>query len=275
MSKGKSIFLKIFLIIGILIFFYPNISDYVNSFTQSRGIVSYEKAVGEFDKVDIRKILNNAKIYNEKISEEKNSIFDPSIVKGYEENLNPFDDGMMGYLTIEKLNVNLPIYHGVGEGVIQNSVGHLPGSSLPIGGKSTHTVLSTHSGLSSARLFTDLHKLEIGDEFIVSVLGENLYYKVNQIETVLPDEVDLLKVYKGKDYATLFTCTPYGINTHRLLVRGERIEKPKEIKKKTKNNFYKNIMKFVKIFIVILIILIILISIIKDLVQILRRRKNY
>lgn len=276
MSKGKSILLRIFLIIGILIFFYPNISDYVNSFTQTRGIVSYNKALNEFDKVEIDKILENARKYNEKIFEEKNSIFDPYLVKGYKENLNPFNDGMMGSIIIEKLNINLPIYHGVNEGVIQSCVGHLPGTSLPIGGSSTHAVLSTHNGLSSARLFTDLHKLEIGDEFILSILGNNLYYKVDQIETVLPKDVDLLKVYEGKDYVTLFTCTPYGINTHRLLVRGERIEKTlepskEEVEKKTKNNFYLNILKFTVIF---LLILIIFITVVKDLINVIRRKRR-
>ncbi|MFP5528098.1 class C sortase [Peptococcus simiae] len=278
MDKKKSIFLRFLLIIGFLIFFYPNISDYVNSFTQTTGIINYEKALNEFDNIDIQKIKNEAIVYNRKIYEEKDSIYYPNLVAGYKENLNPFNDGMMGYLNIEKIGISLPIYHGVNEGVIQKGVGHIPGTSLPIGGISSHAALSTHSGLPSAKLFTDLHKLDIGDEFIVSTLGEDLYYKVIQKETVLPKEVDSLKVYDGKDYLTLITCTPYGINTHRLLVRGERIENPKlgaddkisqETSKKVKKNMYISLFKLV---LILGLIIIIILSIIKDLI-LLRKEK--
>lgn len=275
MEKKKAIFLKILLVIGFVIFFYPNVSDYVNNFTQSRGIINYEKSLDEFANIDIKKIKDEASLYNRKIFEEKDAIYYPNLVKNYKENLNPFKDGMIGYLKIEKIGVYLPIYHGVNEGVIQKGVGHLPGTSLPIGGASSHAALSTHCGLPSAKLFTDLHKLEVGDQFVVSVLGEDLYYQVINKETVLPKNVEPLKVFEGKDYVTLFTCTPYGINTHRLLVRGERIYPPqsskgKEAKEEVKKNMFLTIIKLVSIFASIIIIIL---SMIKDIID-LRKEKN-
>lgn len=275
MEKKKAIFLKILLVIGFVIFFYPNVSDYVNNFTQSRGIINYEKSLDEFANIDIKKIKDEASLYNRKIFEEKDAIYYPNLVKNYKENLNPFKDGMMGYLKIEKIGVYLPIYHGVNEGVIQKGVGHLPGTSLPIGGASTHACLSTHCGLPSAKLFTDLHKLEVGDQFVVSVLGEDLYYQVINKETVLPKNVEPLKVFEGKDYVTLFTCTPYGINTHRLLVRGERIYPPqsskgKEAKEEVKKNMFLTIIKLVSIFASIIIIIL---SMIKDIIDLRKEKK--
>lgn len=260
MDKRKSIFLRLLLIVGFLIFFYPNISDYVNSFSQSTGIASYNKAIGEFDNVEIEKIRQEAIDYNNRLFQEKDSLYNPELVSGYEASLNPFNDGMMGSVSIDKIGVNLPIYHGVGEGIIQSGVGHLPGTSVPIGGQSTHSVLSTHNGLPSARLFTDLNKLKEGDEFNLSVLGENMYYEVDQIQTVLPHEVETLKVEEGQDYVTLLTCTPYGINTHRLLVRGKRIAKTetlkeKETEEKAKKNMILSILKLVAILGVVFVIL--------------------
>lgn len=256
------------MIAGILIFFYPNISDYVNSFSQTRSVISYKDSVSKIDKEKIEKIRENAKAYNKKISEEKDAIYIPNIIEGYEENLNPFNNGMMGNLIIEKINVNLPIYHGVNEGVIQNAVGHLPGSSLPIGGESTHAVLSTHTGLPTASLFTNLSKVKKGDEFVISILGEDLYYKVDQIKKVKPKELEDLKVVETKDYVTLFTCTPYGVNTHRLLVRGERIYKDKSEKKDLeKNTKLSLITTILKLALITGLILIILITIIRDLIH--------
>lgn len=270
MERKKSIFLKILLVIGFLIFFYPNISDCVNSFTQSKGIINYEHSINEFDNVDIQKIRDNATLYNKRIFEEKDSIYYPNLVHGYNENLNPFNDGMMGFLKIKKIGVYLPIYHGVNEGVIQKGVGHLPGTSLPIGGESTHAALTTHSGLQSAKLFTDLHKLDVGDRFIVSVLGEDLYYQVILKETVLPKNVEPLKVSAGKDYVTLFACTPYGINTHRLLVKGERISSPNISKDETiRNEVQKNMfLTILKLVLMFGLIIIIILSIIKDFIYI-------
>ncbi|MDO5018808.1 MAG: class C sortase [Lagierella massiliensis] len=276
MDKRKSIFLRMMLIIGFLIFFYPNISDYVNSFTQSTGIVYYNKALGEFENIEIDRIKADADEYNKKIFEEKDAIYNPKLVPGYEKNLNPFNDGMMGSLSIEKIGVNLPVYHGVNEGVIQIGIGHLPGTSLPVGGLSTHSVLSTHSGLPSAKLFTDLHKLEKGDEFIISVLGYRMFYEVDQIETVLPREIELLKISEGKDYVTLFTCTPYGINTHRLLVRGHRIDKverqaAEKIEEEARQSLSFSVLKLV---LILGLILIIIITIIRDLIFIIREKTN-
>lgn len=260
MDKKKSIFLRLLLIVGFLIFFYPNISDYVNSFSQSTGIVSYNKAIGQFDNVEIEKIRQEAIDYNSRIFQEKDALYNPELVSGYNASLNPFNDGMMGSVTIDKIGVNLPIYHGVNEGIIQSGVGHLPGTSVPIGGQSTHSVLSTHSGLPSARLFTDLNKLKEGDEFNLSILGENMFYEVDQIQTVLPHEVESLQVEEGQDYVTLLTCTPYGINTHRLLVRGKRIAKTetlkkKEIEEKAKKSMMLSILKLIAILGVIFVIL--------------------
>ena len=222
-TEKKSIFLKLLLIAGCGIFFYPTISDAVNGLTETTGIVAYNEALTGFESVQIDKIREGARAYNEKVRECENGIANAGKIKGYEKALNPFSTGMMGSLYIPKIEVNLPIYHDVNEGIIQNGVGHLPGTSLPIGGSSTHCVLSTHSGLPKAKLFTDLHKLDEGDEFILSVLGENLYYRVVMIKIVLPTQTSDLKVVDGKDYVTLTTCTPYGINTHRLLVTGERV----------------------------------------------------
>lgn len=183
---------------------------------------------------------------------------------------------MMGTVIIEKINVNLPIYHDVNEGVIQVSVGHLPGTSLPVGGKGTHSVISTHSGLPSAKLFTDLNKLEAGDEFTISVLGDDLTYKIDQIVTVLPHETEALKIDGDKDYVTMFTCTPYGINTHRLLVRGERVIKDTDNKEaETLKKAEKNIKNhLIKMLIFVGIFLIILLTIIKDLVSIVINKKR-
>lgn len=172
-TEKKSVFLKLLLIAGCGIFFYPQISDAVNGLTETTGIVAYNEALTGFESVQIDKIREGARAYNEKVRE-----CEDKKIKGYEKALNPFSTGMMGSLYIPKIEVNLPIYHDVNEGIIQNGVGHLPGTSLPIGGSSTHCVLSTHSGLPKAKLFTDLHKLDEGDEFILSILGENLYYQV-------------------------------------------------------------------------------------------------
>ena len=190
MEIRKTIFLRILLLIGCSIFFYPTISDYINNITQSRAIVAYQKSLSQYDGLEIEKIREKAKTYNKKLLNIDHPLSNPSSLEEYKENLDPFKNGMMGTVIIEKINVNLPIYHDVNEGVIQVSVGHLPGTSLPVGGKGTHSVISTHSGLPSAKLFTDLNKLEAGDEFTISVLGDDLTYKIDQIVTVLPHETE-------------------------------------------------------------------------------------
>ena len=270
-TEKKSIFLKLLLIAGCGIFFYPTISDAVNGLTETTGIVAYNEALTGFESVQIDKIREGARAYNEKVRE-----CEDKKIKGYEKALNPFSTGMMGSLYIPKIEVNLPIYHDVNEGIIQNGVGHLPGTSLPIGGSSTHCVLSTHSGLPKAKLFTDLHKLDEGDEFILSVLGENLYYRVVMIKIVLPTQTSDLKVVDGKDYVTLTTCTPYGINTHRLLVRGERVSAPagarvEKVEQKAKDSRMQNVLTLT---LICGLILLIAISILKDLYRLLRGERK-
>ena len=275
-TEKKSIFLKLLLIAGCGIFFYPTISDAVNGLTETTGIVAYNEALTGFESVQIDKIREGARAYNEKVRECENGIANAGKIKGYEKALNPFSTGMMGSLYIPKIEVNLPIYHDVNEGIIQNGVGHLPGTSLPIGGSSTHCVLSTHSGLPKAKLFTDLHKLDEGDEFILSILGENLYYRVVMIKIVLPTQTSDLKVVDGKDYVTLTTCTPYGINTHRLLVRGERVSAPagarvEKVEQKAKDSRMQNVLTLA---LICGLILLIAISILKDLYRLLRGGKE-
>ena len=270
-TEKKSIFLKLLLIAGCGIFFYPTISDAVNGLTETTGIVAYNEALTGFESVQIDKIREGARAYNEKVRE-----CEDKKIKGYEKALNPFSTGMMGSLYIPKIEVNLPIYHDVNEGIIQNGVGHLPGTSLPIGGSSTHCVLSTHSGLPKAKLFTDLHKLDEGDEFILSILGENLYYRVVMIKIVLPTQTSDLKVVDGKDYVTLTTCTPYGINTHRLLVRGERVSAPagarvEKVEQKAKDSRMQNVLTLA---LICGLILLIAISILKDLYRLLRGERK-
>ncbi len=276
MEKGKSIFFRILLLIGCSIFFYPTISNYVNNITQTRAIIEYQEALSKFHSVDIKAIKDKADRYNEKLTKIQNPLSNPEALKGYKENLDPFKTGIMGSLIVEKINVNLPIYHNVNEGVIQVGVGHLPGTSLPVGGKSTHAVISTHRGLPSAKLFTDLNKLKVGDEFIISVLDKNLTYRIKEIITVLPSELNALRIEKGKDYVTMFTCTPYGINSHRLLVKGERVfkntkEEKQKVEKKAKRNLIINILKIVTI---VGIFSFILILIIKDAIFIIANRKK-
>ena len=219
----------LFFFIGLLVFFYPTLSNYYNEKNQSRSIYNYENILKDTDKIDFDKVKKNAYDYNEKLSKLKEPLITYETLKNYDEQLNINNDGMMGYLTIDKIKVELPIYHSVSETVLNSSVGHLEGSSLPIGGKGTHSILSAHRGLPSAKLFTELDKLEIGDTFKITILDETLVYKVDKISIVKPNDRKELKIDKDNDYVTLLTCTPYGINTHRLLVRGVRVQE--DIKK--------------------------------------------
>ena len=214
----------LFFFIGLLVFFYPTLSNYYNEKNQSRSIYNYENILKDADKIDFDKVKEDAKKYNDKLSKLKEPLITYETLKNYDEQLNINNDGMMGYLTIDKIKVELPIYHSVSETVLNSSVGHLEGSSLPIGGNGTHSVLSAHRGLPSAKLFTELDKLEIGDTFKITILDEVLVYKVDKITIVKPNDRKELKIDKDNDYVTLLTCTPYGINTHRLLVRGVRVQ---------------------------------------------------
>ena len=227
--KKKSSFVTAILIasffIGALLLLYPTISDFWNSFHQSRAIASYAEQVADLDENAYDRLWEDARIYNKTLGDRMNRfVMAEEQKKAYAALLNIADNGVMGYIEIPKVRCNLPIYHGTDEAVLQVAIGHVPGSSLPVGGESTHCVLSGHRGLPSAKLFTDLDQLETGDVFTLRVLDETLTYEVDQIRTVLPNELGDLAIVEGEDYCTLVTCTPYGINSHRLLVRGHRIE---------------------------------------------------
>ena len=209
---------------GLGIVLYPYISDYVNSKHASRVMVSYDDTVKDIAPEDFSKYFEVAEDYNERLRQNPNPFSEESRTEGYEEALNVDESGIMGYIEIPKISVKLPFYHGTSGAVLNEAVGHLEGSTLPIGGPSTHAVLSAHRGLPNAKLFTDIPELGEGDIFILNVLDRKMTYQVDQILTVLPTELDALKIEDGQDYVTLMTCTPYGINSHRLLVRGHRIE---------------------------------------------------
>lgn len=224
MKKRKTTFiLVLFFFIGILILTYPMISDYFNQKTQSRVITNYESLLDNVYKKDYTDEFNKAYDYNNKLANLSNPLLTYDTLSNYNEILNVNLNGMMGYITIDKIKVELPIYHGTSKEVLSSSVGHIEGTSLPVGGSYTNSVLSAHRGLPSSKLFTDLDKLEIGDTFTITVLDKVLTYEVDKIVIVKPDEVEELKIDEN-DYVILSTCTPYGINTHRLLVRGKRIE---------------------------------------------------
>lgn len=223
-KKLSTVILVLIFILGLSVVLYPTISDYLNHRQQKKVIVNYEHTVSEMDTQKIDEMYAKAVDYNERLAAMGVAgFYSPDRVEGYKEALNISGIGVMGYITIPKINVELPIYHGTSEGVLQIAVGHLEGSSLPIGGEGTHCVLSGHRGLPSANLFTHLDKLDVGDIFTITVLDKVLTYEVDQIRIVEPGEVSELQKVEGKDYCTLLTCTPYGINTHRLLVRGQRV----------------------------------------------------
>ncbi|MCD8381080.1 MAG: class C sortase [Lachnospiraceae bacterium] len=212
---------------GVIILAYPSVSNWWNSKVQSRAVAVYDEAVAALNEVDYTNYREAAEAYNEALYEigSANAIANTDLVdEGYWDLLDVSGTGVMGYITIDKINVQLPIYHGTSDSVLSAGAGHLEGTSLPVGGENTHTVISAHRGLPSSLLFTNLDQLEVGDTFTLTVLDQVLTYEVDQISIVLPDEIENLYIEDGKDYCTLLTCTPYGINTHRLLVRGVRVE---------------------------------------------------
>lgn len=220
----STIVLIIMLLVGLSVMLYPIVSDWWNSKVQTRAIDGYNNAVAEMDDGETERLLNEAHEYNEKLA----GVFAPFTnydqISGYEDILNISGTGVIGYISIPFIKIELPIYHGTSEEVLNIAAGHLQGSSLPVGGKNTHAVISAHRGLPSAKLFTDLDKLVVGDTFTITVLGEVYTYEIEKILTVKPEEVDKLAIIPNGDYVTLMTCTPYGINTHRLLLRSHRIE---------------------------------------------------
>lgn len=226
------------LFIGVFLLLYPTVSEHINALHRSRAIRNYNEIAESLSDEEHDRIIEAAREYNKKLAEAENPIIEPEKVHGYNETLDITGTGIMGYVTIDKIKVELPIYHGVDDNVLQIAAGHLPGSSLPIGGKGTHAVLSGHRGLPSARLFTDLDKLEEGDIFRITVMSDVLTYQIDQIKTVKPYEIEDLKIDPNKDLCTLFTCTPYGINSHRLLVRGVRVETKEEYKVYVANDVF-------------------------------------
>lgn len=232
-KKGKltTLFLFLILLTGLSLLLYPSLSDYWNSFHQTQAIASYAQEVAHLDNNQYEQLWQAARAYNASLKERGSTYVLTEEQKAqYDSLLNLSGSGVMGYIEIPSIGCSLPVYHGTDEAVLQIAVGHLEWTSLPTGGESTHCVVSGHRGLPSAKLFTNLDKLREGDLFMLRVLDEVLTYEVDQILIVEPSDVSALKIVEGEDYCTLVTCTPYGVNTHRLLVRGHRTESLKEAK---------------------------------------------
>ncbi len=225
-KKGSfsTILLTLILLAGFSVMLYPTVSDWWNSRHASQAIANYVDAVADMDEDVKREMLESAAAYNASLSPGVHFKLSDEEYAEYESLLDLTGTGIMGYVQIPSIDVNLPVYHGTEESVLQVAVGHIAGSSLPVGGEGSHCVLSGHRGLPTARLFTDLDDMGMGDLFTVSALDEVFTYEVDQIRIVLPEEVDELGIVPGKDFCTLVTCTPYGVNTHRMLVRGHRID---------------------------------------------------
>ncbi len=223
-KRRTAILLTLGFLVGVSILLYPSVSNYWNSKTQSRAIVDYESVLETIDPEYYKSLFDKAHAYNKALYETGDHLWNFDKVEGYNDTLKVEESGMIGYLKIERIGVELPVYHGTSSDVLNIGVGHLEGSSFPVGGENTHSVMSAHRGLPSSKLFSDLDRLELGDTFQVVVLDQVLTYRVDQVKVILPNDLSELQIIEGGDYCTLFTCTPYGINTHRLLVRGVRIE---------------------------------------------------
>ncbi|MCI9543902.1 MAG: class C sortase [Acutalibacter muris] len=220
-----NMFLAVIVLAGLCLLLYPSFSDWWNSMHQSRAIAAYVETVDAMSQEEIDEILNAAREYNERLWHRQNRwVLSEEEQAEYESLLDVSGNGIMGYINIPVIGVNLPIYHGTEESVLQVATGHLSATSLPVGGPGTHAAVSGHRGLPSARLFTDLDQLKVGDIFTVSVLNEVYTYQIEQIVTVVPEDTSQMNLYQGEDLCTLQTCTPYGVNSHRLLLRGRRIE---------------------------------------------------
>ncbi len=223
MKNKMNIFLLLFVFfVGLAIILYPLVSNFVNSKNQSKAIASYNSAVGRAKTEDYSRLFAEADAYNRKLGGLAFPLSDYEQLEGYDDLLTLETCKVMARISIEKIAVDLPVYHGSSDAVLSIAAGHLQGSSLPVGGAGTHAVMTAHRGLPSARLFTDLNRLDLGDTFKITVLDRELIYRIVEIFTVEADDLDRLRIFPGEDLCTLFTCTPYGINTHRLLVRGKR-----------------------------------------------------
>ena len=228
-NNWTTVFLVLLLLAGVSLLLYPSLSNYWNSMHQTRAIASYAETVSQLDTAQYDEMWKAAQDYNRSLAQRETAFALTDEQKAaYESLLDVSGLGVMGYIEIPEIDCSLPIYHGTEESVLQVAVGHLEWSNLPVGGEGTHCVLSGHRGLPSAKLFTNLDKLAVGDTFLLRVLDEVLTYEVDQILIVEPEQVDALGIVPGEDYCTLVTCTPYGINTHRLLVRGHRVENTPE-----------------------------------------------
>ena len=265
------IFLFILMIVvGLGIILFPLISNQVNEIHYQEVIGTYDDTVTQKTEIENDQMLIKAREYNSSLSSTKIvDVFQNPVQTNSSEYLsilNVDDNGMMGYISIPKIDVRIPIYHGTSSDILQKGVGHLEGSSLPVGGESTHTILSAHRGLPSSRLFTDLDQLKEGDIFYIYVLDEVLAYQVDQVLVTEPSETEALKIVDDKDYITLVTCTPYAVNTHRLLVRGERIEYNKQVEEQTvedRSLSTADIILYVSLVIAILLIVITIIAIVR------------
>lgn len=225
-NKAVTVMLFVMLLLGFAIMLYPIYSDIVNRRENERAITVYDRNVNALDDTQYNEILKQAHEYNKRLAALPNGLYYPDPAGDYENTLKIGGTDIMGYITIDKIDVHLPVYHGTSDEVLAIGAGHLKGSSLPVGGESTHAVITSHRGLPSARLFTDLDQLVIGDRFTITVLGETLTYEVDKIEIILPTDWEHFEIVEGEDLVTLFTCTPYAVNSHRLIVRGHRIKNP-------------------------------------------------
>ncbi len=218
-------------VVGLCVLLYPSVSNYINSKNQSRAIKEYQEALTELSQEDYSKFWQEAYRYNDElISKPMNFNLSEDELEEYNSILDPTETGVIGYIEIENIGVHLPIYHGTEESVLQVGIGHLEGTSFPTGTSSTHAALSGHRGLPSAKLFTDLDQMIVGDTFLLHILDQTFAYQIDQIKIVLPDETRDLEIQNNKEYVTLVTCTPYGVNTHRLLVRAKRVDYNEETK---------------------------------------------
>lgn len=226
-KRALTVTVILMIVTGLSLLLYPTVSNYLKTLAQRRTISNYIAGVEPLDDDSYEQLLAAARAYNERLAEGGFTLsLSEEELAEYNSLLDIDGTGVMGYVSVPKADIYLPIYHGTGDDALQNGAGHLEGSSLPVGGPGTHAVLSGHTGLPSAKLFTNLDQLVEGDTFTVRVLKETLTYRVDQILVVLPNETDALQIEPGEDHCTLLTCTPYGINSHRLLVRGRRIPDP-------------------------------------------------
>ena len=224
-KKLPNIIFGLIFIAGLGIFLYPSVSNYVNSRNQSRAISNYEEMVNSISEEDYSKMWSEARAYNEELAKKPlNFELSDEEREEYNSILNVSGTGIIGYIEIENIGVNLPIYHGTAESVLQVGIGHLEGTSFPTGTKSTHAVLSGHRGLPSSKLFSDLDQMIVGDTFLLHILDQTFAYQIDKINIVLPEETNDLAIVDNEEYVTLVTCTPYGVNTHRMLVRGKRVD---------------------------------------------------